>query len=152
MRSGSNFFGSKFLKGETPVGGCEWNAFSHHPALVPGGGQELSLAGTVTVGWTSGILPTLHILPALVFSCPAVYWDNNLLSCLGPWPRSGSVAGCWHGRPALPQGLHPIVPAGDLVGGHRLGGDPTLRCTAQGGCVPFLHTAPVVPGDSEGPR
>lgn len=106
MRSGSNFFGSKFLKGETPVGGCKWNAFSHHPALVPGRGQELSLAGTVTVGWTSGVLPTLHILPALVFSCPAVYWDNNLLSCLGPWPRSGSVAGCWHGHPTLPRGLH----------------------------------------------
>lgn len=120
--------------------------FSHHPAPVRGargGGQELccpvgqpSLAGTVTVGWRSGVLPTLHILPALVFSCPAVSRDNNLLSCLGPWPRSGSAAGCWHGRPALPGGLNP---GRDQVGVHGLGGD--LGCFGswlRQGAYPFF--------------
>lgn len=36
VRSSSYFFGSKSLKGETPVGCRKWNAFSHHPVPVQG--------------------------------------------------------------------------------------------------------------------
>lgn len=128
LRLSSEFFASKLLK-ETLTGDEKQNAFPitllHRG--VPGEGWELpcpvgqpSLAGTVTAGWASGVLPTLHILPALVFSCPAVSWDNNLLLWWGLRPRSGSMAGCWCSCPALPGDLHP---GRDRVGMHGLRGD-----------------------------
>lgn len=78
----------------------------------------------------TSVLPTLHILPALVFSCPAVSWDNNLLSCLG------LCAGCWHGRPAPPWGLHPVAPGRDW--GAEVWGRPETLHGPGRVCTPSL--------------
>lgn len=87
----------------------------------------------------------------LLFS-PAQQFIGIITFCRA-WGRGQGLA-LWQGAGTATPLSHGvcIVPAVDLVGGHRLGGDPTLRCTAQGGCLPFLHTAPAVPGDSEGPH
>lgn len=56
------------------------------PLLFPalgGSGATPQPGSAVTLGCTSGSLPTLHILPALVFSCPALSWDKNPLAVPG---------------------------------------------------------------------